>query len=109
MQKWIIAGLIAQIATCAAAQERQFVCVSDQDGTEYRLEKPAEGDEAIIAFNDTRGAAKVFPGLGNLTFMLADEQNVMTFFVKQADLRYSLSVRRPALKNDKGQCQDVTS
>ncbi len=107
MKSTLAAAALALSATVASAQEREFVCVSDLDGTEYRLKRTGADNTGTVAFNDLEGEAQVFPGLNNLTFIVANEQHVMTFFVKQPGLTYSLSVRRPSLRNDRGQCSEV--
>ncbi|EEX10801.1 hypothetical protein SL1157_2870 [Ruegeria lacuscaerulensis ITI-1157] len=109
MKKWIITGLMAQLASAAVAQERAFVCISEVDGEEYRLTHSGIGTKGTVSFKDKTGEAQVFPGLNNLTFILANDQNVMSFFVEQPDLTYSLSVRRPTLRNDRGQCTETES
>ncbi|WP_171231627.1 hypothetical protein [Ruegeria sp. HKCCA4812] len=109
MKKWMIAALAAQLATGAGAvaQQREFVCTSEIDGTEYRLTRFEGAQKGSVKFGDTTGDAQVFPGLNNLTFILTTEQHVMTFFVKSPDLSYNLSIRRPVLHNDRGQCTET--
>ncbi len=107
MKKWMIAALVAQMATGAVAQQREFVCTSEIDGTEYRLTRFEGAQKGSVKFGDTIGDAQVFPGLNNLTFILTTEQHVMTFFVQSQDLSYNLSIRRPVLQNDRGQCTET--
>ncbi len=107
MKKLTIAAILCLSANASIAAERSFVCVSDIDGTEFHLTKSGDDSTGSIAVNDIAGAAQVFPGLGNLTFMYVDESNVMTFVVKLPDLNYDLSVQRPQPKNDNGKCKEV--
>ena len=96
-------------ATMGAAQDQHFLCISEIDGSEMMLVKPASGNDGEMKSQNINGPAKVFPGLGNVTFMYADENTVVTLFVKHADLTYNLSMRRPTISSDRGQCEAVAS
>ena len=107
MKKWMCAAVASLCATTATAQERHFVCISDRDGGETRLDLVAEGDKGRIATAQIEGDATVFKGVGNMTFMLIDGQDVMTFVVQLDDLSYDLSVKGPQAGNDYGACTET--
>lgn len=107
MKTWIMAAVAAVLATGAAAEERHFVCVSDRDGSEVRLNRAPEGDKGSIETKDIAGDALVFKGVGNMTFVHIEESDVMTFVVHFSDMTYDLSVKGPHAGTDHGSCEEV--
>lgn len=94
-------------ATAAAAEERQFLCVSNNDGSEVNLTRNATGDKGTITTPSIQGEATVLKGVGNVTFLYIEGQDVMTFVVTLDDLSYDLSISGPKAGNDRGQCQEL--
>ena len=107
MNKWICVAIAALLATSATAEERHFVCVSDRDGSEVRLNRAAEGDKGSIATPLIEGDAVVFKGIGNMTFLHIEDEDVMTFVVYVDDMSYDLSVKGPHAGTDHGTCEEV--
>ncbi|WP_420587102.1 hypothetical protein [Ruegeria sp.] len=109
MKKWIYAAAASLLATIAVAEERHFVCVSDRDGSEVRLNRDANGDKGSIATAKVSGSATVFKGVGSMTFLHIENQDVMTFVVHFDSMTYDLSVQGPHAGNDHGTCQEVAA
>ncbi|WP_037306796.1 hypothetical protein [Ruegeria halocynthiae] len=107
MKIWICAAAAAFFASAAAAEERHFVCVSDRDGSEVRLNRAPEGDKGNINYKEITGDALVFKGVGNMTFVHIEDQDVMTFVVHYDDMSYDLSVKGPHAATDHGTCKEV--
>lgn len=109
MKKWICVAAATFCASAATAEERHFVCVSDRDGSEVRLDRAPEGDKGTIATKDISGDALVFKGVGNMTFVHIEDQDVMTFVVHYDDMSYDLSVKGPHAGTDHGTCTETTA
>ncbi|WP_424833642.1 hypothetical protein [Ruegeria sp.] len=106
MKKWMCVAFATLCATAATAEERHFVCVSDRDGSEVRLNRDAEGDKGSIATATIEGDATVFKGIGNMTFLHIEDKDVMTFVVHLDDMTYDLSIKGPHAGHDHGTCQE---
>lgn len=107
MKKWMAAALLTVAATAAAADERHFVCISDNDGSEVRLNRAPTGDKGSIETQNMSGDAMVFKGVGNMTFVHIEAEDVMTFVVHYEDMTYDLSIKGPHAGHDQGTCKEV--
>ncbi|WP_299889863.1 hypothetical protein [uncultured Ruegeria sp.] len=107
MKKWMCVAVTALLATAAAAEERRFVCVSDRDGSEVRLNQAAEGDKGRIATQSIEGDATILKGVGNMTFLHIEGGNVVTFVIHTEDMTYDLSIKGPHVGTDRGTCIQV--
>ena len=107
MKKWIWVVVTTLCATAATAEESHFICVSDRDGSEVRLDRSAEGDKGSIATDKVAGDAVVFKGVGNITFLHIEGADVMTFVVHMDDMSYDLSVKGPHAGTDHGSCTET--
>lgn len=107
MKKWMWVAITTLCATAATAEERNFVCVSDRDGSEVRLDRFADGDKGEITTGTTAGDVVVLKGVGNLTFLYIEGQEVMTFVVNLDDMSYDLSIKGPNAGTDRGSCTEV--
>lgn len=100
---------IAFTASTAAAEERHFVCISDRDASEVRLNRDPDGDKGSIQTKTVAGDAMVFKGLESMTFVHIEDQDVMTFVVKFEDMSYDLSIKGPHAANDHGVCTETNA
>ncbi|WP_298848233.1 hypothetical protein [uncultured Ruegeria sp.] len=107
MKTWIALSFGLFAATQALAEERHFVCISDRDGSEIRLNRATAGDKGSIETPKITGDAVVFKGVGSMTFMHIEDQDVMTFVVHFEDMSYDLSVKGPHAEEDHGMCEEV--
>lgn len=107
MKLWIALPLALFSATQAVAEERHLLCTSDRDGSEIRLSRAADGDKGSIETPIAAGDAVILKGVGSMTFMYIEGQNVMTLVVQLDDMSYDLSVKGPHADEDFGKCQDV--
>ncbi|MGI9368873.1 MAG: hypothetical protein ACR2O2_08545 [Ruegeria sp.] len=106
MKIWMVAAAASLISTAAVAEERHFVCVSERDGSEVRLNRAATGDKGSISTKDINGDAMVFNGVGNMTFVHIEKNDVMTFVVHLSDLSYDLSIKGSQAGVDHGNCKE---
>ncbi len=107
MKKWMCVAVATLCASAAVAEERHFVCISDLDGSEVRLNSAPVGDTGSIETKDVSGDAIVLNGLGNMTFVHIEDQDVMTFVVHIEDMTYNLSIKGPHAGTDRGKCTEV--
>ncbi|WP_299636797.1 hypothetical protein [uncultured Ruegeria sp.] len=107
MKKWMCVAIATLCATAATAEERHFVCVSDRDGSEVRLNRAPEGDKGNIETASVSGDAMVFKGVGNMTFVHIEGEDVMTFVVHYDDMSFDLSVKGPHAGTDHGTCTET--
>ena len=96
-------------ASTATAEERHFVCISDRDGSEVRLNRDPVGDKGSIQTKDIAGDAMVLKGLGSMTFVHIEDQDVMTFVVNFEDMSFDLSVKGPHARQDHGFCTETNA
>ncbi|WP_209596278.1 hypothetical protein [Ruegeria sp. HKCCSP351] len=109
MKKWMWVAVATLCTTAATAEERHFVCVSDRDGSEVRLKRASEGDKGIIETTSVSGDAMVFKGVGNMTFVYIQGDEVMTFVVNYDDMTFDLSVKGPNAGTDRGACTETNA
>lgn len=107
MKSIFAVAAIASAASTAAAEERHFVCMSDRDGSEIRLNRDPVGDKGSIQTTVIAGDAMVFKGLDSMTFVHIEDQDVMTFVVHFEDMSYDLSVKGPHAEQDHGTCTET--
>lgn len=96
-------------ASMAAAEERHLVCISDRDGSEVRLNRDPIGDKGSIQTKVIAGEAMVFKGLGSMTFVHIEDQDVMTVVVHFEDMSYDLSVKGPHAEHGHGSCTETNA
>ncbi len=106
MKKWMVAAAASLISTAAVAEERHFVCVSDRDGSEVKLNRAPTGDKGSISTKSIEGDAMVFKGVDNMTFVHIEDSDVMTFVVHLSDMTYDLSIKGPHAGVDHGNCTE---
>ncbi|WP_425078270.1 hypothetical protein [Ruegeria denitrificans] len=107
MKTCFVAAAATLIATAVSAEERHFVCISDRDGSEVRLNRAPEGDKGNIETANISGDAMVFKGVGNMTFVHIEGEDVMTFVVNYDDMSFDLSVKGPHAGTDHGTCTET--
>ncbi|MGB0968429.1 MAG: hypothetical protein ACPGUX_09610 [Halocynthiibacter sp.] len=83
-----------------------ITCISDRDGSEVVLTRSGGVDKGYIHTANINGDATIFPGVGSLTFMHIEGNDVMTFVVHFDTHDYDLSVQGPHAGNDHGVCGD---
>ena len=111
MNKWMMTTLLALVASGAAAEGRVYSCVSNLDGTEFVLNSASEEGKGSIATVDIAGDtvafdAQVLKGVGSVTFLSLQDEQVLTYVVNFSDMTYDLSIKGQHTANDSGKCQE---
>lgn len=104
MKKLRAFGIAASVPTALFAQDESFVCKSVVNGAEYTLRHNLDRDEGSVKIDGTVHQAQVLRGLNNATYLIANDDLVLTMILNKPGLDFSLSEHRPGMREDHGQC-----
>lgn len=86
------------------AQDFMVNCISDMDGSDVTLVRSGGSDKGYIMTKSLQGEASIYPGLDSMTFLLMQDQEVVTFVVKYQDMKYDMMVKGGDQSFDHGTC-----
>lgn len=104
MSKFLAFVIPVCFPTALFAQEETFTCNSTVNDAEYTLKHSQGTNEGAIEINGAVHQAQVLPGVNNTTYLIANDDMVVTVFLNKPELDYSLSEHRPILREDHGKC-----
>jgi hypothetical protein len=79
-------------------------CVSTVDQSSVTLVRSGGSAKGYIMAGELQGEADILPGLGNLTFLLIQDSQVVNFSVDLLSLDYNMMIRGATQRFDKGSC-----
>ncbi len=79
-------------------------CVSDVVGGHVTLVRSGGPDKGYIMTSSVEGEATIHPAGESMTFLLMQDQNVVTFVVKYESLKYDMIVKGTGQHFDRGTC-----
>lgn len=97
-------GIAASFPTALLAKEESLTCKSAVNDAEYTLRHNLDSDEGSIEIDGTLHQAQVLHGLHNATYLIANDDWVVTMILNKPGLDFSLSEHRPTVREDHGQC-----